>query len=78
MFSEFFFNKAKEVLSFLHLIKGKATRNVEARKKRADTALRAMKKERQTYLKEKREAEHKLNTDIPERNDHSGQDISAI
>lgn len=78
MYSEFFFNKAKEVLRFLHLIKGKATRNVEARKKGVDTALRAMKKERQTYLKEKREAKHKLNSDPSGRNDHSGQDISAI
>ncbi len=44
MFPEFFVNKAKEVMSFLHIMKGKATGNPEDRKQGVDEALRAMEK----------------------------------
>ncbi len=78
MFPEFFVNKAKEVLSFLHIMKGKATGNVDDRKRGVNEALNAMDKEREIYLKEKREAERNIDSDIPGRKGESGQDISAI
>lgn len=78
MFPEFFVNKAKEVLSFLHIMKGKATGSPEDRKQGVDEALRAMDKERAVYLKEKREAERNIDSDVPGKNKDLGQDISAI
>ncbi len=71
MFPEFFFHKAKEVLSFLHIMKGKVTGNDEVRKKGVNEALNAMDEERQVYLKESEEAKRKTDSDIP-------RDISAI
>ncbi|MES2528156.1 MAG: hypothetical protein V4598_13775 [Bdellovibrionota bacterium] len=78
MFPEFFVNKAKEVLSFLHIMKGKATDSPEDRKKGVDEALKAMDKERAVYLKEKREAEMNIDSDIPGKKGDMSQDISAI
>lgn len=78
MFPEFFVNKAKEVLSFLHIMKGKVTDSPEDRKQGVNEALRAMDKEREVYLKEKREAERNIDSDIPGKNGEAGQDISAI
>ncbi len=81
MFPEFFVNKAKEVLSFLHIMKGKATNSPHDRKQGVDEALKAMDKEREVYLKEKREAERNIDTDIPGKSGKDremGQDISAI
>ncbi len=79
MFPEFFVNKAKEVLSFLHIMKGKATGNPEARKQGVDEALKAMDKERAVYLREKREAERNVDSDIPlKKGESNSQDISAI
>lgn len=84
MFPHFFKNKAKEVLSFLHIMKGKVTMDDEVRKQGVDEALSAMDKERDVYLQEKREAERNIDTDVPGRGkpDNNardiGQDISAI
>ncbi len=78
MFPEFFLNKAKEVLSFLHIMKGKATGNPEARKQGVDEALKAMDKERAIYLKEKNEAESNIDASIPGKDRDVDQDISAI
>jgi hypothetical protein len=84
MFPTFFKHKAKEVLSFLHIMKGKVTGNDEVRKQGVDEALRAMDEEREVYLNEKREAERNIDSDVPGRkkSDNSsretGQDISAI
>lgn len=81
MFPEFFKNKAKEVLSFLHIMKGKATASDQDRIKGVNEALRAMDKERDVYLKEKREAEKRIDSDVPGRKNDSGdvgRDISAI
>lgn len=84
MFPTFFKHKAKEVLSFLHIMKGKVTGDDEARKQGVDEALRSMDKERQVYLQEKREAESHIDTDVPARKNTDnksrelGQDISAI
>ncbi len=78
MFPEFFVNKAKEVLSFLHIMKGKVSDSPEDRKQGVNEALRAMDKEREVYLKEKREAERNIDSDIPGKNGETGQDISAI
>lgn len=80
MFPEFFVNKAKEVLSFLHIMKGKATGNDQDRKRGVDEALKAMDKERAVYLEEKREAERNIDSDIPgkTRMPRQDQDISAI
>ncbi len=71
MFPEFFFHKAKEVLSFLHIMKGKVTGNDEVRKEGVNEALDAMDEERQVYLNEKREAQGKRDSD-------TGRDVSAI
>lgn len=84
MFPTFFVHKAKEVLSFLHIMKGKVTGNDEVRKQGVDEALRAMDEERAVYLRERREAERNLDSDVPGlRNADNGsrdigQDISAI
>ncbi len=84
MFPTFFKHKAKEVLSFLHIMKGKVTGNDEVRKQGVDEALRAMDKEREVYLREKREAERNIDSDVSGRKNSdnssrdSGQDISAI
>ncbi len=84
MFPTFFIHKAKEVLSFLHIMKGKVTGNDEVRKQGVDEALRAMDKERQVYLREKEEAEKNIDSDVPGRKNSDsgrrdgGQDISAI
>lgn len=80
MFPDFFIRKGKEVLSFLHIMKGKATGDDEARKKGVDEALNAMDEEREVYLREKREAERKEDSDIPFRKNggESNRDISAI
>lgn len=71
MFPEFFVNKAKEMLSFLHIMKGKATSNGEDRKKGVD-------EEREIYLNERTKAEENIGSDIPGRKGESNQDISAI
>ncbi len=82
MFPEFFVHKAKEVLSFLHIMKGKVTGDDETRKKGVDEALRAMDEERQVYKKEKREASGNVDSDVPLRNkngrDEPSRDVSAI
>ena len=82
MFPEFFVHKAKEVLSFLHIMKGKATGDDKTRMKGVDEALNAMDEERQIYLKEKKEADRKVDSDIPIRNkngrDEPSRDVSAI
>lgn len=84
MFPTFFKHKAKEVLSFLHIMKGKVTGNDEVRKQGVDEALSAMDKEREVYLREKKEAERNIDSDVPGRKNSdnssrdSGQDISAI
>ncbi len=92
MFPEFFKNKMREVGSFLRIMKGKATGNDQERRKGVDEALNAMKDEKRVYMKEKREAEHGVDSDISARYrmDHpidpsdkviresGGQDISAI
>lgn len=83
MFPHFFKNKAKEVLSFLHIMKGKVMGDDEARKEGVDEALAAMDKEREVYLQEKREAERNIDSDVPGRGKSEnkgrdiGQDISA-
>ncbi len=84
MFPTFFKHKAKEVLSFLHIMKGKVTGNDEDRKDGVDEALRAMDEERQVYLREKKEAEKNIDSEVPRRKNgddsgrEMGQDISAI
>jgi hypothetical protein len=84
MFPAFFKHKAKEVLSFLHIMKGKASGNDEVRKQGVDEALRSMDQERQVYLREKKEAEKNIDSDVPGRKNsdnsgrETGQDISAI
>lgn len=84
MFPTFFKHKAKEVLSFLHIMKGKVTGNDEVRKQGVDEALKAMDEERQVYLREKKEAERNVDSDVPGRKNpddisrESSQDISAI
>lgn len=82
MFPEFFVHKAKEVLSFLHIMKGKVTGDDETRMKGVDEALNAMDEEREIYLKEKREASRSTDSDVPLRNkngqDEPGRDVSAI
>lgn len=82
MFPEFFVHKAKEVLSFLHIMKGKVSGDNETRMKGVDEALNAMEEEREIYLKEKREASRDVDTDVPLRNknaqDEAGRDVSAI
>ncbi len=82
MFPEFFVHKAKEVLSFLHIMKGKATGDDKTRMKGVDEALNAMDEEREVYLKEKRDASRKVDPDVPLRNkngqDEPSRDVSAI
>ena len=81
MFPDFFIRKDKEVLSFLHIMKGKATGDHEARKKGVDEALASMDEEREVYLQERREAERGVDSDIPFKKKGTSQperDISAI
>ncbi len=83
MFPEFFKHKAKEVLSFLQIMKGKVTKDDKARQKGVDEALKAMDEERRVYLKEKEEAAHNTDSDLPTRQKRKdsrdyGRDISAI
>ena len=82
MFPDFFIHKAKEVLSFLHIVRGKVTADPDARKRGVDEALSAMDKEREVYLKEKRDAEKNVDSDVPHwvnsKKHDSSQDISAI
>lgn len=92
MFPTFFKHKMREVRSFLRIMKGKATGNDEERKRGVDDALRAMKDEKDVYLKEKNEARKSVDSDVKIRsgeqqadprakeNRESGgqQDISAI
>lgn len=69
MFPEFFAHKAREVMSFLHIMKGKITDDDEARKEGVEEALESLEKERDVYLKEKEEASRHVDSD---------RDISAI
>lgn len=82
MFPEFFIHKAKEVLSFLHIMKGKVTGDDKTRMKGVDEALNAMDEERDTYLKERQEASNKVDSDVPMRKKNVrgdlGRDVSAI
>lgn len=92
MFPEFFKNKMREVGSFLKIMRGKATGNDEKRKEGVDDALNAMKDEKKVYLKERKEAESGVDSDVNERyrrehpmdpadkvlRESGGQDISAI
>ncbi|MFL5783332.1 MAG: hypothetical protein ACJ76H_01900 [Bacteriovoracaceae bacterium] len=82
MFPDFFIEKGKEVVSFLHILKAKVLGDDEARKKGVEEALRSMEKEREVYLKEKHEAEMNVDSDVPYRKkngpDEPGRDISAI
>lgn len=92
MFPEFFKNKMREVGSFLKIMRGKATKNDKVRREGVDDALNAMKDEKKVYLKERREAEAGVDSDISDRyrrehpidpsdkviRESGGQDISAI
>jgi hypothetical protein len=81
MFPDFFIEKGKEVVSFLHILRAKVLGDDEARKKGVDEALQTMDKEREVYLREKREADMHVDSDVPYRKkgaEDPGRDISAI
>lgn len=64
MFPKFLKYKRDELKGAFHLIVGKLTGNERKRLKGAEEAINALEKERESYLKEKLEAENKLEPDL--------------
>lgn len=87
MFPSFFIHKRRELLGFLHILRGKLTGNDHERIKGANEALNALEEERDIYLREKRAAEMRIEPDIggykptvPQdkvQRESNGRDISA-
>lgn len=87
MFPDFFKHKAKEVKSFLKIMKGKVSGNDQERVKGVEDALRNTKDEQKTYQAERDNAYAGIDPDTkryqpdPEEKvlrESGGQDISAI
>jgi uncharacterized protein YjbJ (UPF0337 family) len=64
MFPSFFSHKKRELMGFLHILRGKLTGDEHERIKGANEALNALEEEREIYLREKRAAEIKLEPEL--------------
>lgn len=64
MFPAFLQHKKKEIIGFLHILRGKMTGNDLERIKGANEALNALEKEREIYLKEKKDAVKRVDPDL--------------